>query len=403
MKGTAGNSGKGVRSDILIDVDLRDSGGVEIDLKSKVEVMYGEAIRDQIREGLEALGVTSALVKAEDSGALPFAIAARLEAAVKRALPELDADFLPEARIGIEASARDRFRRSRLYLPGNTPRLFPNAGLHGADAYILDLEDAVAPAEKDAARVLVRNALRTIDFGAAERMVRINQGDRGLEDLQWVIPHPVQLILIPKVEDPEQVIAVEKRIAAISEHCGRSEPVWLMPIIESGLGAIKVLDIARASSSTVAVAIGLEDYTADLGVERTAEGSESFWMRSKVVNACRAAQVQAIDTVFSDVADEAGLRESVLAAKRLGFDGKGCIHPRQIQVVHDAIAPTIEDVRKACRVVIAFEDARQRGLGVVSLGSKMIDAPVVKRSERTVHLALAMKILDENWREEMQS
>ena len=172
-----------------------------------------------------------------------------------------------------------------------------------------------------------------------------------------------------------------------------------MPIIESALGGLSALEIARAHADVVALAIGLEDYTADLGVQRSNTGEESFWLRSVVVNAARAAGIQPIDTVFSDLDDMDGLAASVRAAKQLGFDGKGCIHPRQIPVVHAAFAPTADEIAKACRIVQAFEAATAAGLGVVSLGSKMIDAPVVKRAQRTVTLALAGGLLAENWRE----
>jgi citrate lyase subunit beta/citryl-CoA lyase len=172
-----------------------------------------------------------------------------------------------------------------------------------------------------------------------------------------------------------------------------------MPIIESALGCFNALAIATASPSVVALTIGLEDYTADIGAQRTLEGKESFWARSMVVNAARAAGVQAIDTVFSDVADMEGLRKAVLEAKGLGFEGKGCIHPRQIPVVHDSFAPDEAQLEKAKKIVLAFEDAQKRGLAVVSLGSKMIDPPVVKRALATVKLAVSMQKLDPNWRE----
>jgi citrate lyase subunit beta/citryl-CoA lyase len=265
-----------------------------------------------------------------------------------------------------------------------------NAGLHGADGIILDLEDSVAPPEKDAARILVRNALRTIDFHGAERMVRINQGQRGLEDLDFIAVHNVHVVLIPKVEAPEQVTQVDKRIRELCSAKEIDRPVYLMPIVESALGAIRAYEIARASENVVALTIGLEDYTADIGAARTTEGHESFWARSQVVNAARAAGVQPIDSVFSDVADMDALRASVLEAKGLGFDGKGCIHPRQIPVIHEAFAPASKELEKARRIVEAFEDAQRRGLGVVSLGSKMIDPPVVKRAQRVVKLAEAM-------------
>jgi citrate lyase subunit beta/citryl-CoA lyase len=396
----AGARGADVRSDCWIRLELRAAGGLEIALRSKVESMYGEAIRGQLREGLAALGIAHARVEMEDSGALPFVIAARLETAARRARGgEGPAYLLPVQRPAPAPSPRDRFRRSRLYLPGTQPKLMLNAGLHAPDAVILDLEDSVAPAEKDAARCLVRNALRAVDFGAAELMVRINQGERGLADLEWIVAHGVQHILIPKVESPEQVAAVAERTATLAAAAGRREPIWLMPIVESAMGGLRALAIATAAPSVAALTLGLEDYTADLGVQRTAEGRESFWLRSVIVNAARAAGVQPIDTVFSDVEDMDGLRASVLEAKGLGFDGKGCIHPRQIRVVHEAFAPEPAEIDKARRIVLAFEAATAKGLGVVSLGSKMIDPPVVKRAQHTVELAIATGRLAAGWRQ----
>ncbi len=399
--GEAGKRGSRVRSDCWIEVEIRDSGGVSIDLQSKVSGMFGERIGALLEEGCRALGVDHAGINLEDQGALPFTLAARLETAVRRAGIEVAGEFLlPMSDKCAYGSKRDRLRRSRLYLPGNEPKFYVNAGLHGPDGVILDLEDSVAPAEKDAARVLVRNALRAVDFYGAERMVRINQGEQGLEDLEWIVPHNVNLILIPKVEDPRQVVEVDRRIAAIREKHDLANPVLLMPIIESALGAWRAYEIASICANVVGLAIGLEDYTADIGAQRTLEGNESFWARAQVLNGARAAHVQPIDTVFSDVADMEGLAASVREAKSLGFVGKGCIHPRQITVVHDAFAPDEAEIDKACRIVLAFEDAEARGLGVVSLGSKMIDAPVVKRAKTTVETAIRVGRLDDDWRED---
>ena len=196
----AGRRGDDVRSDCWVGVTLADSGGIDLDLTSRVESMYGDATRELVRKELEALGVTNAKVEIEDKGALPFVIMARVESAVRRAGVDVGEGFVPDFASGTQdATQRDRFRRSRLYLPGNEPKFMLNAGLHGPDAVILDLEDSVAPAEKDAARILVRNALRSVDFHGAERMVRINQGEQGLEDLDMIAGHNVHLILIPKV------------------------------------------------------------------------------------------------------------------------------------------------------------------------------------------------------------
>lgn len=398
--GEAGRAGPKIRSECRVAVELRDKGGLELETSSKIDSMYGKAIRGQVEAGCAALGVKNARIEVQDAGALPFVLDARLETAVRRADPDLKAELLPEmaehCRYG---TTRDRMRRSRLYLPGNEPKFFPNAGLHKPDGVILDLEDSVAPAEKDAARAMVRNALRRVNFYGAERMVRINQGERGIGDLDWIVPHNVHVILIPKVEDPRQVVDVDERVQQLRQDHGVEAPVYLMPIVESALGAWKAYEIAAASGNVVALTIGLEDYTADIGVQRTKDGLESVWARAQVVNGAIAAGVQPIDTVFSDVADPDGLRASVFEAKSLGFVGKGCIHPRQIDIVHRAFAPTEAEVAKAQKIVLAFEEAEARGLGVVSLGSKMIDPPVVKRALATVDAALAVGMLEENWRE----
>ena len=357
--------------------------------------MYGDQTRQLIRDTLGSLGVESGQVEVEDAGALPMVMMARLEAAVRKLGRDVGDGCWPEMAAAAQySSERDRFRRSRLYLPGNEPKFMLNAGLHGPDGVILDLEDSVAPAVKDDARVMVRNALRCIDFNGCERMVRINQGKRGLEDLDYIVPHNVHVILIPKVEDEDEVEAVDKRVRSVLKERGIDRPVFLMPIIESGLGVIKAYKIAKAADSVCALAIGLEDYTADIGTQRTDEGRESFFARSMVVNAARAARVQPIDTVYSDVSDMEGLRASVLEAKSLGFDGKGCIHPRQIQVIHEAFAPAPAELERAQKIVAAFEEAQAKGLGAVSLGSKMIDPPVVKRAQRTVKLARQMGLCD---------
>ena len=295
-------------------------------------------------------------------------------------------------------SSRKRFRRSRLYLPGVQAKLMLNAGIHQPDAIILDLEDSVAPSEKDAARLIVRNALRHLNFFGAERMVRINQGKLGLKDLEAIVPHNVHLILVPKVEDVKQLKAVDDKIQNIKKDCERKETVFLMPILESAKGILNALEIAKASKNNVAIAIGLEDYTADIGVERTNQGRESLFARSQVVNAARSAGIQAIDTVFSDVNDEDALRESVREAKEIGFDGKGCIHPRQIKPIHEEFAPTEPEMEKAKKIVRAFDEAEAKGLGVVSLGSKMIDPPVVKRAQNTINLAMATDLVPKNWK-----
>jgi len=399
MTASAGNKGKGVRSDCFVTIELTEKGGIQLQVDSKVGVMYGSDIRREVMDILSFFSIGNAIVKLEDSGALPLVIAARTEAAIKKVV-QTDKDYLlPMLEGNHYTTPRDRNRFSRLYLPGNTPPLMINAGIHKPDGIILDLEDAVAPDKKDEARFLVRNALRGIDFFGAERMVRINQGDRGLDDLDYIIPHNVNLVLLPKCEKPEQVHAVNDRVEKIRKRTMQDNPVWIMPIIESALGVLNAQAIATSAGNVVSLAIGLEDYTADIATKRTAEGTESFVARTMIVMAARAAGIQPIDSVFSDVADMEGLRQNVLRSKALGFDGMGCIHPRQIRVIHDAFAPTSDEIEKAKKIVFAFHKAEEQGLGVVALGTKMIDPPVVKRALNTIHLAVKMNKLEDNWRE----
>jgi citrate lyase subunit beta/citryl-CoA lyase len=400
MQTSTGNKGERVRSDCFVTLELQDHGGREIIVSSKVKVLYGQSILTLAGDILDHFEIRHARLDIDDSGALPFVLAARIEAAIKVLMKsdrEYLQDLIPENRYH---TARDRHRFSRLYLPGNTPSLMINAGIHKPDGIILDLEDAVAPDKKHEARFVVRNALRQLDFYGAERMVRINQVPAGLGDLDFVVPHNVNLILVPKCENAGQIQEVNKRIDAIRTAHGLDSPVWLMPIIESARGVIKAYEIAAAADNVVALAIGLEDYTADLGTKRTAEGTESFFARSMVVNAARAAGIQPIDSVFSDVGDMEGLRQNVLHSKALGFDGMGCIHPRQIRVIHENFAPDHDEIDKARKIVRAFEEATAKGLGVVALGTKMIDPPVVKRALRTIDLAVSMGKLSQNWREE---
>jgi citrate lyase subunit beta/citryl-CoA lyase len=398
-RSSAGPRGETVRSDCYIELELKESGGIKLNLKSKVESMYGESIRKLILDMCKFFALKNAKVTVEDYGALPFTIAARFETAIKRALPRTKKEYLlPLSKKSTYKTTRDRMRRSRLYLPGNEPKYFINAGLHEPDGLILDLEDSVAPTQKDAAQLLVRNALRSVDFYGSERMVRINQLPKGLDDLKFIVPHNVHVILIPKCESAEQVKEVEKEVESLKKQNNIKSEIYFMPIIESAKGVIKSFEIASASKNNCALAIGLEDYTADIGTQRTEGGKESFFARSMIVNAARAAGIQPIDTVYSDVSNMEGLRQSVIEAKSLGFEGKGCIHPRQVKVVHEAFAPTIEEIEKAKKIVMAFEQAEKKGLGVVSVGSKMIDPPVVKRAQKTINLALLNNQISEDWR-----
>ncbi len=399
---TAGDNNPKSRSDCFVTLQLTNTGGLKINLKSKVKSLFGDSIIKLCKEELTFFGIKNAVLEIVDTGALEFTIAARIEAAIKQAI-NTDKEFLQEM---LEENKyrtnKDDFRFSRLYLPGNSPKMMLNAGVHKPNGIILDLEDSVAPAKKHEARFLVRNALRRVDFYGAERMVRINQLPAGLEDIKFVVPHYVNLLLIPKCETAEQIKQVDAEIEKQRKIHGFDYPIYYMPILESALGVENAFEIARASENVVALAIGLEDFTADLGVKRTKEGKESLYARMRMVNACKAAGIQPIDSVFSDVGDEEGLRATVKESKMLGFEGIGCIHPRQIVPIHESFAPDKDEIEKAKKIIRAFTEAEKKGLGVISIGTKMIDPPVVKRAERIIRLAVKLNLLSKSWLKESE-
>ncbi|HBF88711.1 MAG TPA: citrate lyase ACP [Bacteroidales bacterium] len=397
---TAGNNDAKVRSDCFVSVEITTSGGLQIDLKSKVKVLFGESILKLTNDIFKFYGIKNAKIAIDDRGALPFTLSARMESAIKQ-LIDNDLEFLPEMiNENNYKSSKESFRFSRLYLPGNTPSMMINAGIHNPNGIILDLEDSVAPAKKAEAQLLVRNALRQVDFYKAERMVRINQIPKGLDDLKYIVPHNVHLLLVPKCESGDQIKLLDKEIEKIKKQHKVKTPIYYMPIIESALGVEKAFEIAAASENVVSLAIGLEDLTADLGVKRTADANESFYARTRLVNACKAVGIQPIDSVFSDVGDMDALAKNVKISKSLGFEGMGCIHPRQIKVIHDNYAPETDEIEKAKKIVNAFIEATEKGLGVVSLGTKMIDPPVVKRAQKIIDLSISLGLISKDWRTE---
>jgi citrate lyase subunit beta/citryl-CoA lyase len=370
--------GKDIRSDCWVQVE-ETQGTPDVRLTSRVAAIYGQSIRTQIAETLAALDAADLTITVDDSGALPFTLAARIEAAVRRLRPQTAKAVLPTLNPAAQ-SARlpQRLRRSRLYLPGNTPKFFINAGLHQPDAVILDLEDAVPAGEKEAARLLVRNALRAVNFYGAEKMVRVNRLPAGLEDIRLLAQQGVDLFVLPKVESAAEIGAVDRLLTELGVDC------LLLPILESAKGVLNAWAIASASPRVAALTLGLEDYTADLGAQRTAEGRESLWARGQVINAARAAEVQPLASVFANLDDPAALLAWAKGERALGFTGAGCLHPRQVAVIHQAFAPDATEIEQAQRIVAAFARALDEGQGVARVDGMMVDAPVVARAQRVL-------------------
>ncbi|MBN2357609.1 citrate lyase acyl carrier protein, partial [candidate division KSB1 bacterium] len=298
--------GRDEKSDVVVELTPAKSGGLRVTLESSVKDLFGEQIERTVLNTLQALGVQHAQIHLQDNGALDFVIQARIEAAARQAGHVVE---LERSEGRKKKGFRDRLRRTRLYLPGNNPDLMINAGLFAADCLILDLEDSVAPSDKFAARILVRNALIKLDFGASERIVRINplSSPFGKEDLEMIVPALPDTLLIPKCETAKDVLAVDRMVTELEKKARVSAPLYFMPLIESAKGVWHAFEIASASPRNVALCFGAEDFTADIGAERTVEGTESFVAKSLVLLAAKAAGLQAIDTVFSDVQDMEGL------------------------------------------------------------------------------------------------
>ncbi len=292
--------------------------------------------------------------------------------------------------------ADDRLRRTLLYVPGNMPSMLQNMPVFGSDAVIIDLEDAVPHTEKDAARRLVRRFLEGYRERDKEVIVRINPLDTGWarDDLREVLPALPDGVRLPKADTPEIVERLDTLLTEMEEELGLEIGRFrILPSIESALGIINCFDIAGSSPRLLGLAFGAEDYTASMGIERTKGGEELMNARARVLWAAKAAGIQAIDTIFADVKDMEGLRRETEAVKALGFTGKSLVNPRQIEVVHEVFAPSAEQIGYALQVLEAIQRAREMGTGVISLGGKMVDAPVVKRAYRTLRTAHAQGLV----------
>jgi citrate lyase subunit beta/citryl-CoA lyase len=285
-----------------------------------------------------------------------------------------------------------QLRRTMLYVPGNNPGMIRDAHIYGSDCIMFDLEDSVSIREKDAARFLVFNALCSLDYGNKEIVVRVNALDSrlGIDDLEAIVRTRKAIIRLPKTESAQDVLDCEKEIARIEGEIGvEIGSTKMLAAIESAQGVLKAPEIAKSSKRLIGIAIGAEDYVTDLKTSRSPEGIELLFGRSMVLLAARAAKIDAIDTVYSDINNEDGLRQEVRLIKQLGFDGKSVINPKQIAPVHEIFTPTEREIKKSLAIVTAIEQAQQRGSGVIALNGKMIDKPVAERAIHLLELARA--------------
>jgi citrate lyase subunit beta / citryl-CoA lyase len=288
-----------------------------------------------------------------------------------------------------------KLRRTMLFMPGNNPGMLQNAGILGADSIILDLEDAVSLTEKDSARILVRDAIKNVDYSGVEVVVRVNPMDTefGATDVDVIARVKPDTLLVPKA-DEEQIIFVDNMLNKIEKEEGfEVGSIKIIALIETAIGLETIYNVIKASKRVVGVLLGGEDLTSDLGIKRTKEGEEIFYARNRVATVCKALKVDSIDTPFTDTNDYEGLANDTAKAKSLGLTGKSSINPRQIDIIHSVYAPTQAELKHALRVLDAMEEAEKEGKGVFSLDGKMIDAPVINRATTTVELGKMLGLI----------
>lgn len=277
-------------------------------------------------------------------------------------------------------------RRSLLFIPGNNPGMLQSSDIFSSDAVIFDLEDAVSGTEKDSARNLVTNYLKAFRPNI-EIVIRINGFDTPfyLDDLNAVLNCDIDAIMLPKAR-VHDILTLEEIIKSFKKD------VKIIPIIEQAISLIEVEKIAKCELVD-GILLGAEDYTKDLEVARTKEGNEIFYARCRVINACKAYKIDAIDTPFTDTNDEEGLLKDTKFAKSLGMNAKSAIHPNQIEVINKVFTPTDKEIEYATRVLIARDEAFKKGLGVFSLDGKMVDKPVIERAEKVIEKAKRFGVL----------
>lgn len=283
-----------------------------------------------------------------------------------------------------------KLRRSMLFVPGSNAAMLSNSFIYKPDSIMFDLEDAVALKEKDSARLLVAHALQHPLYKEIETVVRVNPLDSefGLLDLNAVVRAGVDVVRMPKTESAQDVLDMDHAITEIEKACGREAGLTkMLAAIESPLGITQANQIAFASKRLIGIALGAEDYVRNLKTERSPEGIELLFARCSILQAARAAGIQAFDTVYSNANNEEGFLKEAALIKQLGFDGKSLINPRQIELLHNLFAPAQKDVEQAKRIIEAAAEAERQGAGVVSLNGKMIDAPIIDRAKLVLERA----------------
>ena len=292
----------------------------------------------------------------------------------------------------------ERLRRTMMFVPGNNAGMVKDAGIYGADSIMFDLEDSVSMSEKDAARMLVYEALQTQDYGDSELVIRVNGIDTPYfnNDVYAMVKAGIEVVRLPKVESAQMMLDLVKVVEEAEKKFGR-EPgsTHVMAAIESAKGVLNAPEIAASTDRMIGLALSAEDYTTDMKTHRYPDGAELEFARNMILHAARAAGIAAFDTVFTNMNDVEGFQRETEHIHELGFDGKSLVNPRQIDWVNKVYEPTKKEIENALDVEAAIEAAHQKGSGVISMNGQMVDRPVVLRAQRVIRLAKASNLINE--------
>ena len=418
------------KSDCLVKYEAK-AEPLSIEVHSSVQSLFGNAIRTCAMQMLEEFKVTTGALLVDDDGALDLVIRARIEAVLRSAgylsqkrlfvdasseisrqtgVPTIESEKNASLDGGIERPGRSLVKQQvRLYMPGDQPHFAINADFYGADILIFDLEDSVPLARKFEARILVRRFLEnSFLFRKSERAVRINplSTEESVHDIAEIVPAMPDIILLPKCESAMDVERLDTLLTANEEEYGLVPgSIRIMPIIESAKGVLAAYEIARASQRNSALCFGYEDFSRDIqskpDIVKVAhvqdDGSQkvniqlnpvsyidSLLARQIIILASRAADIEPLDSSYSDIENTEGLLNSCYEARALGFTGKSVIHPSQIPYVKKAFLPSDEEVQYAKAVIAAYEESLKAGKGAVAIDGQMIDIPVVEKARRII-------------------
>ncbi len=363
------------KSDVKVTVDLNFSG-LEIEIVSSVKPLFESQINNAVLAVLKEENIQNAKISIVDNGALDFAIRARTKTAIQRAR-------------STDLSVKKPIR-SMLFCPANNPKFYHTSPYYKPDCIIFDLEDSVPIDDKDAARNMLSEAFKSLDFDGIEIYVRVNSFKSPFfdDDIYTTINAGIKNIRIPMCEHESEIIEADKKISEIEKICNVKLGTTKIQIgVETPLGLLNIQSLINASDRVISISFGAEDYTACLGVERTKNGDEILHARSTLVNVASAYNIEFTDAVWKDINDQEGFVNETNKMKSLGIFSKSLIHPSQIELLHDALKPTDQQISNATKIINASQKANISSGGVIAVDGNMVDMPVIKRARKIINLA----------------